>query len=248
MSLEREISHLEHFKEIYPDFPAGDIEKSEKPDFVVHTRTKLVGIEHTEIFQPSAPNGKSLQARDSLAQKVVEQASSFYLENNDRPLLVQVMFRPKVNINARDTRIAKAIVRLVVETDIQPGISLTLKRSRENLEYFPGEIVMIHVYRHPNGIENKWRASSSGYIPEITPEQLQEEIDRKEEKLSSYRSRCPEVWLLIVADDRRHPSIVDLASQSISHHYRTHFDRVFFFWNSSRRFVELQLSRMPKLK
>jgi hypothetical protein len=117
-----------------------------------------------------------------------------------------------------------------------------VQRTRENSEHFPKEIAMIHIYCHPNGKENRWVCSSIGYIPEITPEQLQEKIDKKEQKLNSYTSKCSEIWLLIVADDLRIPSTVDLTASASGHHYITRFNRIFFFWNGSRRYVELKLA------
>jgi hypothetical protein len=122
------------------------------------------------------------------------------------------------------------------------GEPITLRRTSENSAYFPNEIVMLHIYAHPNGKENKWRSSSAGWIPEITPEYLQEKIDQKELKLNHYNSRCSEIWLLIVADDLRIPSTIDLSELALSYQYNTSFNRVFFFWNSTRRYVELQLT------
>jgi hypothetical protein len=243
MRKSRELIHLEHFKEAYPFFPCGDIEQTEKPDFIVHALHKDIGIEHTEMFQPGAPNGGSLQAQDSLALRVVEKASDLYRSNHSQSLLVQVLFNPRVEISKRDiNRIAEAIVCLVDRTPVKPGNTIALKRTREDSVYFPTEIAHIYICRQ-NGKENVWFCSSSGFVPQITPKQIQEKINAKNQKLDSYKSRCSELWLLLVADYLRIPSMIDLTELAHTHHYVTRFDRVFFFWNSSRRYDEFQLVR-----
>jgi len=243
MKKERESIHLQNFKEVCPFFPDGEIESSEQPDFAVHTQHMLLGIEHTGIFQPGIPNGGSLQARDAWAQRVVKKASDLYLRNHNRPLLVQIAFKATGKMRRGDVNcIAEKITRLIVGTPVEPGAPITLKRTNGNSECFPEEVAMVHLYCHPNGKENGWRCSSSGYIPQITPEQLQEKIDQKEPKPDKYTSRCSNVWLLIVADDCRIPSTVDLSALAFTHHYVTRFERVFFFWNSSRRYIELPLA------
>ncbi|PKN94834.1 MAG: hypothetical protein CVU44_03240 [Chloroflexi bacterium HGW-Chloroflexi-6] len=237
----REFIHLKHFKEVCNFFPDGEIEVFEKPDFIVHTQDNLLGIEHTEIFQPGPTDGTSLQAQDSLGQKVVSKANGLYLKDHSQPLLVQVLFNHKTKLGRKDVdRLAERVVHLVITTPIEPGTPITRKRNRENSEYFPNEIVMLHIYAHPNGKENKWRSSSAGWIPEITPEYLQEIINQKEKKLDNYKSKCSEMWLLIVADDLRIPSSVDLTVLALAHQYSTRFNRIFFFWNSTRRYHELQ--------
>lgn len=239
----REFTHLEHFKEVCPFFPDGEIEKTEKPDFIVNTQDNLLGIEHTEIFQPGPTDGTSLQAQDSLGQRVVSKANSLYLKTHSQPLLVQILFNHRVKISKKNVDcLAERVVHLIEMTQIELGNPITLKRTKENSEYFPNEIVMLHIYAHPNGKENKWHSSSAGWIPEVTPKYLQEKIDQKEQKLDNYKSKCSEIWLLIVADDLRIPSSVDLTELVLAHQYSTRFNRVFFFWNSTRSYIELQLT------
>jgi len=247
MDKTRELIHLQHFKEICGFFPDGEIEKSEKPDFIVHAEDNLLGIEHTEIFQSGTSGGESLQAQDALAQRVVSQASALYSKDSNKPLYVQIMFRPKVILRKQEVALlADSVARLIERTPLTPGTPISLKRTRENSKYFPIEIAMIHLYSHLNGKESLWRCSSVGSIPKITANYLQEKIDQKEEKFDVYRSQCSELWLLIVADDLRIPSSLDITGSASIYHYRTRFDRIFFFWNASRHYFELQLTRSAK--
>lgn len=244
MKKNHELIHLEHFKEVCPSFPEGKIESTEKPDFIVHTQENLLGIEHTEIYQLGPSDGTSLQAQDSLAQKVVEKAHSLYLEQHSQPLLVQIHFNHRIRLRKTEVdRLAKAIMHLVETTPIEPGLSITIMRSAENSINFPNEIAMLHINAHSLGKETKWFCSSAGWIPEVTPEDIQKKINHKETKLSSYKSRCSEIWLLLVIDDLRIPSSVDSSREASTYQYSTRFDRVFIFWNSTRCFIELLLAK-----
>jgi hypothetical protein len=244
MKKNRELAHLEHFRTICPFFPDGKIEKAEKPDFLVYTGESILGIEHTEIFQPGPSDGTSLQAKDNLGQRVVRKAKELYLQRNSQPLHIQVFFNQKVNIRKKEIdRLAKMVLNLVETTPIVLGEPITLKRTKENAEYFPIEVVMVHIYAHPKIKENSWHSSSAGRIPKLTPEYLQDKINRKELKLDHYNTRCEEIWLLIVADDFRIPSTVDLSELVLVHRYISRFNRVFFFWNSTRRYFELQVTK-----
>jgi hypothetical protein len=204
----REFNHLINFKEVCPFFPDGLIEITEKPDFIVHTHDNLLGIEHTEIFQPGPTDGTSLQAQDSLGQRVVSKAKRLYLKQYSQPLFVQICFNNKAMISKKSVdRLAKAVVHLLEITHIEPGEAITLRRTIENSKDFPNEIIMLHIYAQ-HGKENRWVSSSAGWIPEVTPEYIQEKIDQKEKKLDYYKSKCAITWLLVVADNARIPSSV----------------------------------------
>lgn len=242
MEKSRELNHLQHFKDVCSFFPDGEIEKTEMPDFIVHVENRTLGVEHTEVFQPGPSHGESLQAQDNLAIRVVEKAKNLYAQSRGQPLHVQILFNSRIKMNKQGIDvIAEKVACLVEETHVETGSSVTLKRTREILDRFPREVALIHIYQHPGGKLNHWKCSSAGHVPQITQEDLQAIIDKKDRKLNAYTS-CPEVWLLIVADNLRIPSSVDLTQSAVANHYTTRFNRVFFFWNSSRRYVELHLT------
>lgn len=244
MKKARELAHLEHFRQICPVFPKGEIEKTESPDFLVRGGSRLLGIEHTEIFQPGRPHGGSLQAQDSLAQKAVARARELWMEAVGRPLLVQILFHPRVKIAKENIdAIAEAIARAVEKTTIEPGEVVMLKRTGVTQVFLPREVVHIAIRRPliDKKEEDLWRCSSSGWIPELPPQEIQDVIDKKGRKLANYTLNCSEVWLLIVADAARLPATVDLSESALLHVYTTRFDRVFFFSNADRRYAELNI-------
>jgi hypothetical protein len=240
MEKTRERAHVDHFKEICTFFPEGDIKSGEAPDFTVPTEGGLLGIEHTEIFQPDTSTKENyLQAQDSLARKVVAKAKSLYLQSHTRPLLVQVLFNSNVTITKHEVGgLAQALVSLIDGASIDPGSTIVLKRTRGNRELFPHEIATVSI--RSNVKDSRWEASSLGYPSTINEQQLQQKIDLKEAKLDRYVRKCSQLWLLIVADNVRIPSTVYLTPEASVHRYSSKFNRIFFFSNSSRSFVELQ--------
>jgi hypothetical protein len=123
MKKPREHRHLSHFKEVCPFFPQGELEESESPDFIVHSGTRVVGIEHTEVFQPGPSHGESLQAQDSLAQRIVERAKQFYVRDYSRPLHVQVLFNPRAIASKLPAVISALILRVIVTPlELHPNV------------------------------------------------------------------------------------------------------------------------------
>ena len=82
MNNTRESIHIENFRNICPNFPAGRIEKTESPDFIIHASGGLIGIEYTQIFQPGPPHSGSLQAQDNLAQRIMKRAKEMWLQTD----------------------------------------------------------------------------------------------------------------------------------------------------------------------
>lgn len=239
----RELIHLQNFKEICPFFPGGEINCYEEPDFIIDTSDIRLGIEHTQIFQPDPLPGTSLIAHDKNAQDVVNRAYSFYVDHHNQCPSAQIFFYPKVMIRKSDLDLlAEKIVYLIEKTPLDPNSVISIKRNRENSEYFPCEIARLCVNTYSNVKENKWNCSSVGWIPDITPEYLQQKINQKNQKVDVYKLNCSEIWLLIVANYSRNPSVVDLSEQAIIHTYSTRFDRIFFFWNGTRQYKELHLT------
>ncbi len=242
---EQESRYLTRFKELYAAFPPGEIKPSERPDFLVCNPDRVIGIEVTEVFQP-APKGTSLplQQQDAFGIEIVKQAEDLYLQRQKSPLCVQISFKPNIHASRRDQPIiAQNIVNLINKTDIIPGESITLKRTRETNAIFPKQIAMIHIYQCPGGKQSAWRSSSSGWIAEQPPEYIQQRIDEKEKKRQQY-APCDAMWLLMVAHDSRHPSCVELSQEALTHHYSTNFDRVFLLWYATNYLFEFSVSRI----
>src|SRR5680860_355839 len=72
---------MDKFKAIYAGFPKGKIQKSEKPDFLVHSGDKRVGIEITEVFQDSHKGQSNYQQlssdRHEFTKQLIQELQKF---------------------------------------------------------------------------------------------------------------------------------------------------------------------------
>ncbi len=240
-----ELAHLKHFKQVFPGFPPGRIETHESPDFLIDGACRTIGVEHTEVYHPVPPDGYSPQAQDHWAQKIVSRTSELWKKAAGFPLLVQVSFHPRSHLSRKNVEaLAQEIVSVIGETKIQPGKSLTLKRVSRQQITLPTEVSRLYLQRPTRATKqgDRWCCSSAGFVPELTEQHIQAKIDGKEKKLEKYRGRCSEIWLLMVADNLRFPNSVELTESALNNRYTTQFDRVFFFWDSDRRWRELCVS------
>lgn len=247
MKKEREFAHLLHFKEIYPFFPDGEIECSESPDFLLQATEGSLGIEHTEIFHPGLPHGVSIQAQESLQKRTIQQAKELYSEDGEPNLKVLVLFNPGNILRKQDTsKIAQEIVNLAKSSIPAKGDSIELRPTFETWETFPKEVAFIKIRRSQKEESDAfWKCLGVVFIPSINENDIREKIIEKENKLYQYKEKCEKVWLLIVADEFRISSTINLTSQAIRYNYQTGFDRVFVFWVFSGKIVELKVVWFP---
>ncbi|MGH2564893.1 MAG: hypothetical protein ACRDE5_10285, partial [Ginsengibacter sp.] len=64
---ENELFILNLFKEIYSEFPVGNLEHDDRPDFIVVNGERKIGIEIAEIFQDShLQKGSMLKQREGV--------------------------------------------------------------------------------------------------------------------------------------------------------------------------------------
>ncbi len=228
------------FKEKTPFFPKGEIELSEKPDFLIRSGNDLIGIEHTEIFCPGPSHGGSIQAQESLQQRIIEHAKELYLEESPQNLQVRVIFQPGNKIDKKEiANIAQSLFELIKQSVPACEKSVILEPTFETWEVFPKGIASVHVHHNLTGANSLWDFVSMGFVSTITENDLQIIISKKGVKLRKYKENYSEIWLLITAADIRIASAVELSSQAATHCYETNFDRVFVFWCFSGSFIEL---------
>jgi hypothetical protein len=108
-----------------------------------------------------------------------------------------------------------------------------------NREWFPEELSYVRVARFDHRDWSLWRASSAGYVPDVTPELIQAAIDRKAADIGAHRASCDEAWLLIVADGFNISSTMSVTELSRLHRYRSPFDRTIYFDNFRKQAHEL---------
>lgn len=200
MKKARERRALDDLRELLPDFPSGDIEETESPDFIVRDGECSIGIEVCEYFRPERSAGAYPVEQEALRQRIVDRASQICAERRMRGLLVPVSFR-------RDVRIFKQNVD-VIATAIVNAIELRNCHVSDE-QTTAGCIDELWVHDIGEKHEAAVTRADTTWLPPLDVEELTRMIAVKESKLAAYRQRCASVWLLIVIDGFRVSSMIE---------------------------------------
>lgn len=227
MNKESELFYLEKFKEHFPEFPEGIVCLDEKPDFLIKTRNKFLGIEITGHYRERPPETKSpLQQKLNARRKIIDLAKSIYDSKKLPPLFLHVHFNR--NYYCRESKIQ------VVANNIAQLAERSLSRQSSEIVWRPHEIPLqgidlITVKKRNAGI-NHWSAPFGSFVPSISPQQIQDVLDDKNVRQTEYRKKCDLTWLVIVMS-RFDPSSFSLIPEAALEHLYTHnFDSAFLFF------------------
>lgn len=219
--------YLDRFSALLNNFPAGTVEESEEPDFLING-DRVVGIEFTELHRENCGEEVPGQAREAMRERVMARAGQLFDETG----------LPRVRCNAilTDEPIAKGSVeeraQLVAELAVrylpsQPGGASIGRPSWENLDEFPDWISYISVMRLDGAGASSFHASGSTWVERLEAKHLEQPLVAKEKKLQAYRSRCDEAWLVIVVDAHRMSTWFSYDEELLPATVTSGFDRVF---------------------
>lgn len=188
-------------------FPYGVLEQQERPDFVLHSDGRTIGIEVTQLCR-EAP-----RAEAGRLAKVPAKAKEHYSQLADAQAVdVSVAFgRPeKISFNALTTSLAK-FVHLH-----QNKVGMSFERGLPEGFCWIG----IHEPREPRGC---WHAPRVFDAELASRELIESRIAEKNRRLLDYRLSASEVWLLIVNDQFLGPGEVRTRSDHLAN-WRFDFD------------------------
>ncbi len=242
----RERAYLQRFRENLADFPEGEIVPSEHPDFLIKTQPRWIGIELTEYVQePHEDRGSPMRAQERTEDKVLLTASQQHQSNGLPPVAVHVLWHPHQALGRRRIQeLAAALADLVQRHLPETGHNVTIRRRRHPAwRSLPQEVAYLSVDRRINFSKNSWTFVRGGWVPTLTPPQLQKLMQNKEAKVPSYRQQCREVWLLIVARGFEPSTFGDLGPEVEGYRFDSGFDRVFFLHHFDGFVKELRVRR-----
>jgi len=214
-SSDRKKSHerflLDLFLEHQGITPTG-IDPGESPDFLITLDGRTVGVELTELFIRSNKMGvhpkpnPPLQAIESFTDLIVDKARELYFEANNPAVQSHILFSDQ--ITPVDKKKGDQIAKLIadhIQSMSRTDSEMTEWRSCAD-EYdkpLSEWVSFISACRAPDLRFARWSPNRGGWVSALTPERLQEEIDKKASKIDAYKRRAEEIWLLIVADRTR---------------------------------------------
>lgn len=229
---ERERQYLEVFRRNYQAFPVGEVVSDESPDFIIKGGKKTVGIEVTQIFKDGPEEKKPLQGQESLQRQIIDKAK-LKLECNNRGIakgLVSVHFNTNYKLSNRDIGpLSQVLSDLVIKNFPHHKNGCVLECDVDNYETFPDQFAMIGISRIPKLSKTSWTRTSTSLVHKCTVDCILEKIATKDKKLKEYRTKCDEIWLLIIAEGFAHSSTFEVPEQTADYMYKTEFDCVFLY-------------------
>lgn len=216
-------------------------DSSEAPDMVIRVGQDLVGVELTEIFTtgPSPAGTFPLQARESLAQRIVARASEIYRESGAQHANVSVHFNPGADLRTlnRDETAAR-LAAFVAAQALTPD-QYVQWRPDYVTSPLPEAITFVNMLGVPEPRMAHWSSPSAGWVAPLTREILQARVDEKAALLPKYRERAKTNWLVLVSDGARPSQFFDPPTREHASTVVSPFDRTFYFARFKNLVIEL---------
>ncbi|HEY4084148.1 MAG TPA: hypothetical protein VGM81_25960 [Burkholderiaceae bacterium] len=221
-----ELRYLDRLRQQLPNFPDGVIDGSgEEPDFRVRGQ-RTVGIELTELHQPSDGQAKPPQGRQADRDKIVRRAREIY-DSQGLPFVDCRVHLKDVSLYPKELEsLAQAVAELAARNVPSMGECKEEEPSWTTVASFPDLVDQIRVFRYPDMIESHFFASGTVWVAPLAPQDVQRALNSKEKKYAAYKAKCDEVWLVVVVNAGFMSTWVDGAEPLRGVRFRTPFDRV----------------------
>ncbi len=222
---------MDHFRRLYPAFPAGKLNKSESPDFILRFSDKSrIGIELTSLAGIPGP-GDPFQPDENHKQEayILSRAARLFSAGRVLPLYLRAAFSEAQEATDPDPEERARQLASWVEMNIQtidPGLPFCIQLNPDGLSF----ISQIRILYMPGTMNSLWVVENGS--PEITEvmANIQRSISRKEEKIRLYRrKRLGQYWLIIIAHGFRGPASFNLGNHLEKMEIYSSFDRIFLF-------------------
>jgi hypothetical protein len=238
---EKEQNFFESFKSLSPTIPEGTWERSERPDYILHTATLRYGLEITTLMVKPTEGQISLAAIRHAQTECLEMARKLAEDRGIPPLEVEVGFR-----NNRRTINSKTIAQALVTF-----VESKLNHLGDTGHYYTTDSGMIDVdwvsiqlgtVRGQKWLDyHRWRRNHLNLVNVDPIPLLREAIDKKQEKLQAYLSKCDECWLLVGVDEWTAPEAIYFSEIGTANVYQCGFARLFFLRNIESSLTELKV-------
>ena len=218
-----------------PGLAGSRLEHADKPDLHVHLGGRIFGLEVTRIVR----GGEEPISRAQWKRMVQQTARLLWRERKHPPVWVSLGWHLDPPRNSVQ-KVARLLVDLVEQhsatlpPELHAWTNVDLREIPDDLAPF---VRSLHILR--TRADDHWVSGFSGF-PEVQPQELQDEIDRKARKAVGYSPPSDGLWLLIYAETSNAAQALDLTDEVRAATYSGPFDRVFFL-DCMDRAAELRL-------
>lgn len=194
---ELEEFYLEVFRRFYPSFPNGEIVHSDKPDYIIDTGDKKIGIEITKFFVDNIDGKASKKKRLEILHNCLGEKLRKELESIVPFKFVLSVQFSKFDFSKNEVEpiVRKCVNHIKTIRSLDRFDSIAV----ENEGDLPKEISSFEVKYAPSYSKSLYAYTDSAILPDLSLELIQNILDNKHKKLINYQE-CNEHWLLIVED------------------------------------------------
>jgi len=111
----------------------------------------------------------------------------------------------------------------------------------------PDSFWTILMYNQPGSKRHVWTVEEVGDVETNFPEQLQQIIDSKAEKISQYLTKCDRCWLIIAALGISGSNFFEISEDMEQNCYKSPFEKVFFMEAFSETLKELKIKPVSEI-
>ena len=222
------------------------IEESENPDFLLKCSGKNIGVEITHLYHNKHHSEVKSRAWEGECERVLNEAKIKWIERNQPKVNVSVTFNKDARFRRKEAKDwGKNLSYIISGIVPAPGkqsvvgkyapISHALKGVS-----IPEEYDSIIIDRSPEGMETSWTQSTGGALPKLEASFVQETLDKKNLRVSSYREKAEEIWLVICIEDFKYSASFDVNENATDHRYKSLFDKLYLISRRNSTLYELE--------
>ena len=207
-------------------WPSGLVDDAgENPDLIVSGEFGSYGVEVTENIRPEE------KRRLRFTQRICEDAHKLYLKKGGLAgTSVTVNFMPDLTIGKSEISEATLQLFTIVESYTNSNPTTVACFDTDSDETFRSRwFLKVWINFHPKTSRSIWQPATAFWVPPLSESQIQEIVSSKEKKVSSYRSRVRDVWLLLVVDGFDGASAASVKLEALGAEYLSSFNGVVLF-------------------
>ena len=237
----KESVYLEEIKQIFSDFPKGEVISQESPDFIIKPPSGNIGIEMVEFVRGQNQGGQNLRKIEQDREKILRLAQAKFESRNQVSLYVNTFWTYRHPLSRKEIDfLANSLVEIIEEympKEIHGYVNINndFLYSKPLFNYCDS----IYCYRQTG--KSYWVYSEVGFVG-LSKEDIDNLIEKKAKKLPEYLKDCDKVWLLIVCEGKHISSIVD-PTNVITQKFDFPFDKLLLYVRDEKALYDLKSSR-----
>lgn len=239
---EIELWRLKRFESFIPDFPIGEVEATEEPDFLVRGDSRVVGIELTDLHRATNPGQMPRQATEAMRKRVITRAQEIYTALNHPPVIATFFLDDRVHIQKTEVEpLAAKLANLVASNLPASNSTAEVPKDWDDFQERPQIMHSLSVHRLDAVTRTFFSSPGATWVAPLTREDIERALSSKDPKHPVYRAKCDEAWLVINVDIESMATWFEFDLSLLREPFTTSFERVFLVQHFGGKAHELSI-------